>query len=155
MSDTLERWARNLDREVEETRQQEAAQRTEFILRRQLIDSQGPLLWEGLQEAFKARCEAYNKMKGKTVFVFSMLSSLMFIVKPDGGVQTLTSVYDPRTKAVRIDSSCGISMRCTPTVLTCGDGEVVYNTTDRGLEKSEVIAATCLEPFFKVCLGAA
>jgi hypothetical protein len=144
----LEKWAREVDQGIQAERTREAHRTAEIAVIGQLINQNAERLWEEIQEAFDSVCNAFNEIKGKKVIIFHHLSSNIFIVRPDGGTESLTSVYVPSTKSVRVQSGhCNLSE--TYDLVVVGD-EVQFASYGR-TKRCEDIAKECLGTFFRVC----
>jgi len=134
-------WAKNIEARVTARQVEEARQSSEFATRRELIKSHAPSLWEGLQESFKAFCAAFNAL-GKMTLVPSLAGPDLFLVKRDGGTETLTAVRDPYTHEVSVSPG----RRYKPVVIANGDCKVAFSANGQVFSYQE-IAGESLEYF--------
>lgn len=151
----LDRWAESVDKEIRQEQESRASVREEFIIRRKLIEGHAIRLWNELIDEFRARCDAFNSLKGHPVIVFDQSGVYSFTVRRDGGIDTLTGTYDPVTNFIGVTArSCRLYESYQPQVIASGDGQVVLaSKNDRSYACSE-IAENCLGPFIKSCLRA-
>lgn len=136
-------WAKTLEAEIDSKQQKDNLAAMELVTRRKLINDFSPELWNELQKSFEAGCGAINA-RGKITLTYSLLGPDTFVVKRDGGTETLVASRNSNTQSVSISPG----RKYIPAVMARGDGEVAFSC-DNIMFSCEEIARESLGYFIK------
>lgn len=132
-----DKWAEDIDRQLEKEANRRTAADVAFVAKRDLLRSKTKELWNQLRERFRQMCEAYNKRHPGTVN-FDVTSNTELVVrKIKGSSAVIQGSYDGELHKITFGlAPAGSVWMYEAQTVTTGDGDVVLAELTAGGTRS-------------------